>query len=243
MRILATTFVYNERKYLPAWVNYYRSLGCEIFVLDNFSDDGTYEWLKEQNIPCDRIDTGGAFELQKLQQALMIHIARIKPDWVIYAGADLYLATYGGLVRTIEEANFNGYNLLELQHYEVMNTGEDHNTPLQNYYFYCTKLKRLRMVGKYGPGFRILADEIIQDVSGAKIFHSSGILVNYGMCKTREEREKTFERRRKAWAEGMHAGWGTHYEPASKRNWIWSKSELVDIRTLPIFNLVVTYMM
>ena len=41
------TFVYNELKYLPHVVDYYKKNGCGVYIIDNYSNDGTYEWLIE----------------------------------------------------------------------------------------------------------------------------------------------------------------------------------------------------
>ena len=71
-------------------VNYYIKQGCDIFVMDNFSNDGTYEWLLENNISTTRIDTNDSFYLSKLQRALVEEIKKISPDWIIYTGVDMF---------------------------------------------------------------------------------------------------------------------------------------------------------
>jgi len=230
MKILVAAFAFNEKPYLPAWAKYYRSQGCDLLVLDNYSTDGTYEWCQENGIHTGRVDTRDAFNLLILQKALTDEIRKIKPDWVIYVGIDLYQIFPNGIRGVIKEAEEQGCNIVEVDHYEAFNTGEENHTPLTSNYFYVRKHGRLRMMGKMTDGFRLLADDMT--ISNPVVFQSKGILINYGMCKPREEREVTYKRRQKAWERGMHQGWGTHYKPAQSVNWIWDKNTLRDIRTL-----------
>ena len=51
---------------------------------------------------------------------------------------------------------------------------------------------------------------------------------NYGMCKPKEERDETLERRETAWKLGLSKGYGTHYKPCKAKNWLWDKSALLD---------------
>ena len=85
------------------------------------------------------------------------------------------------------------------------------------------------MIGKYCKQFRLEGDSI--QIPDPKIYESSGILVNYGNCKPKKEREESFARRKKAWEMGLYRVYGFHFEQGHARNWIWNKSELVDIRT------------
>ena len=55
-------------------------------------------------------------------------------------------------------------------------------------------------------------------------------MINYGNTKTKEEREETLERRRKAWANGEPPGHGSHYLEGERNNWIWPIEDLTDIR-------------
>lgn len=236
MRILATTFAFNERPYLPEWVRYYQNAGCEIMVLDNYSTDGTYEWLRDHKIRTGRIDTNETFNLKVLQAVLVNEIIKMKPDWVIYGGIDLYHSFPDDIHNTMKKADKGGYNVIEVQHFEAFNTGEEVKYPLTSNFFYMRKHGRLRTIGKMVKGFNIVADDVTNH--NPKVYSSEGILVNYGMCKPKEARELTFARRKKAWAEGMHRGWGTHYEPASKAQWIWDKNTLRDLRTLPEYELI-----
>ncbi len=237
MKILAAAFAFNEEPYLPAWEKYYRSHGCEMLVMDNYSDDDTFRWCGDHGIHTGTIDTNGSFNLQVLQQELTKEIKRLAPDWVIYTGIDLFQIFPGGIQREIYLAEQAGCNLIEVDHYEILNTGETTHLPLPMNYFYGRRQGGLKMIGRVEEGFSLLADEI--KVNEPKVYKSDGVLVNYGMCKPREAREVTYARRQKAWAEGMHKGWGTHYPVAKSMNWIWEKDNLCDIRTLPeVYSLI-----
>jgi len=229
MKILVAAFAYNEIKYLPFMVDYYRKQECDLLILDNYSTDGTYEWLISNGINTVRINTNESFHLGILQKALNERIAEIKPDWVLYCGIDLYYFFDKPIKDIILAADVLGFNLISVRHYDAYNTGEKFAVPLHENYFYFREYeKSLKMIGKLSDGFKLFADEII--VSNPRIYESDGFLVNYGMCKTKEEREETFTRRRKAWEMGMCNRWGAHYKPASEVQWLWSRNGLIDIR-------------
>jgi glycosyltransferase involved in cell wall biosynthesis len=225
MKISVCLFVYNERKYLPAFLDYYRRQGCDFIIIDNMSNDGTYEYLVKEKVNVSRLDTGGAFQLRLLQDALMKEIAKVKPDWVVYTGADLYYSFVKSIRETIMELHIAGYNQMKVQLASAMNTGEKMKKTLQNTYFYGIIQKDLIMISKYTDGFYIVADSI--QLKAPKVRKVEGLVINYGACKPIREQRIKLQRRQKAWDEGMHKGWGTHYIEHEKRKWIWRKDELV----------------
>jgi hypothetical protein len=93
------------------------------------------------------------------------------------------------------------------------------------------------MIARWTPRFRFAGDRIYLS-NEAKVHKSTGFVINYGMCKSREEREETYKRRIKAWEIGELRGHGTHYKPAHERQWIWDKKELLDIRTTRYYDLM-----
>jgi len=228
MRVLVAAFAFNEIKYIADWVRYYSGQGCELLVVDNYSTDGTYEWCGKHGVHTGRVDTNDAFNLLILQRSLTDHIHKLKPDWVVYSGIDLYQIFPGGIRDVISKAEAGGHNIIEVDHFEAFNTGEEVKVPLTMNHFYTRQHGRLRMIAKPTDGFKLIADNII--VTNPSVYHSDGVLINYGMCKPREEREVTFARRKRAWELGMHKGWGIHYVPAKKTDWVWEKKTLWDIR-------------
>ena len=231
MKILAATFVYNEREHIPYWVEYYKSQGCDLFVLDNASDDGTWEWLEENNIPCASFDTNGSFHLHRLQDELLKYIERINPDWVCYCGADLYFAMGRKISEVIEEVDAKGYNQISLKCVNVVSTGEKHGIPLQKHYFRGGYYRDLTMIAKYGKGFQIRNDNIGLDEG--RVVKVPGVMVNYGGCKTWKQQEAKLKRRQKAWAEGLPENIGKHFRKNKKTGWITPVTKTKNIRMLP----------
>jgi hypothetical protein len=225
--ILATTFVYNERPYIEDWANYYRSQGCELFVLDNMSNDGTWEWLCENDIQRARIDTDESFHLEVLQKELNNHIHRIKPFWVIYAGADLFFWLPNRIDETVKKLADEGYNQFGVLCYSALNTGEKFGTPLYYHYYKAAPYRNLYMNAKYDEGFKIERDHI--HLKERRIKDIEGVMVNYGGCKPAAEQEEKLARREKAWAQGLDKVVGKHIRAGKGVNWTYKcDNDLMD---------------
>tara|TARA_Y100001968_G_scaffold295301_1_gene302563 strand:- start:3534 stop:3896 length:363 start_codon:yes stop_codon:yes gene_type:complete len=74
------------------------------------SDDGSWEWLQENNISPHRFDNGGIYDLFSLQSEILRTVHRIKPDWVIYNGCDLFPITLPPLAEYLELLEKNNYS-------------------------------------------------------------------------------------------------------------------------------------
>lgn len=231
MKILAAALCYNERPYIEEMVNFYEEQGCDLFILDNMSNDGTYEWLIGNDIPTFRVDTDESFHLDLLQEELNKQLSLINPDWVVYTGVDSYYHFPSTIKETVINADSLGYNVIQTGYCSVCNTGEKRKLPLKDNYFYYSKQRNLQMIGKYQKDETVIVADFIK-VGNPKVYISKGYFVNYGMCKTKEERESTYKRRVKAWDMGLRRGYGTHYRPAKLQNWTWDKKNLMDIREL-----------
>jgi len=229
MKILAVAFAYNEAKYIQDFIDNYRANGCQLFIVDNHSDDGTTDILKRNGVESVIIPTGGAFDLIKLQNALVAGINNIKPDWVVYTGIDIRYCLAGTIEEEIDCATAEGCNMIGVNYYNVYSTGEKFELPMHSHFFYGRYLKRLYMIARYQNPFHFEADSI--RITNKKIFQSDGCLLNYGNCKPAVEREETYRRRKKAWERGLDQNYGVHYHEGHERGWTWTKSEMVDIRT------------
>lgn len=228
MKILAVAFAYNEREYIDQMVRFYRSQGCDLFILDNHSTDGTTEYLAENEVSTAILPTGGEFHLKKLQTGLMVGIREIKPDWVIYTGIDIYYSFDKTIAETISEADAQGYNMIGVQHFNMYNTGEARGGDFRKTFFHARMGNRLYMIAKYEEPFGFEADSIQRD--NRKLVIMPGVLLNYGNCKPKEERRVTFQRRKKAWDHGLDRNYGVHYLEGMQRNWTWTKDEMIDLR-------------
>ena len=226
MKILYITFVYNERPYIADVVNYYKKQGCDIYIIDNMSNDGTYEWLLENNIKCNRFDTNESFDLFVLQDELTRVLTIEKPDWIVYGGADLYYVFDKSISEIIKEVDALGYNQIKVRCYGAVNTGETFDTPLYKNYFHGTFYRNLNMISKYDKGFKMNGDNILLD--DIKEILIDGIMVNYGACKPIEEQKIKLKRREKAWENGLSTKVGKHFKSGSLVNWKWDKENYLN---------------
>jgi len=237
MKILVAAFAYNERPYIPYMVEYYRSQGCDLLILDNYSTDGTYEWLVENGVRTSRVNTDNSFHLVRLQHALLKEFEKIHPDWIVYTGIDTYFYFPDGITKEIEKVDRLGRTAISVHHLEAYRTGEEFKMPFQDNYFHILiASRRVQMVAKYLQPFRFNGDALI--IPNLRIYESDGFLINYGFCKTKEERELTYARRKKAWALGNPKGHGSHYKVAADRDWTWAKEEFTDIRTTEYYKMM-----
>lgn len=218
MKILMICFVYNEIKYLPHLINYYQDNGCDIYVIDNYSDDGTYEWLVENKIPCHRVDTQESFNLNILSEELVSTVNKIKPDWVILAAADLYHIVPSTLSDYIQKVDSEGYNQIALATISAVNIERTNETPLPEHHNYAIELYYLTMICKYGNNFMLCGDSLSID-NPRPYDKSEGVSINYGLCKPPNERERSRLRTQKAWDLGMDSKFSIHYEEDKKHNW------------------------
>jgi len=236
MNILTVYFVYNEIKYLPDNIHFWRKQGVKIYVIDNYSNDGTWEWLIENNIPCHRFSTNDTFDLKALQLEAMKVIHKYKPKWVIMGAADLYYYLEHDFAQTIAYLDSMGYNQVELWCWMMKSTGEEFRLPFQKTFFYGDRWRKLIMISKYDESLRYNADLI--EIENANPAYIKGIIINYGGCKPKEEMEVKLSRRRKAWENGLNPDWGVHYLHDKAREWTFNKEDLQDIRKYEEFRYV-----
>lgn len=230
MKILTIAFVFNEDKYIQAMIDYYKNQGTDLYIIDNMSTDKTNEILKNNNVPCHRFDTGGAFDLRLLQNETMRIIANINPDWVVYTGADLFYSFKGTIREEILMAEVGGFNQLSVPCWGALNTGEKENSNLCNNYFMAKKWKDIIMISKYDRGFFMGGDNIL--IINPIIKQAEGVMINYGACKPSIEQEEKLLRRAKAWELGLNKNTGRHFRKGKEKNWIYSKEGLSDIRKI-----------
>jgi glycosyltransferase involved in cell wall biosynthesis len=225
-------FVYNERDYLPHVYEFWKHQGIGMYVIDNMSNDGTWEWLQENNIPSHRFDTEEMFQLAWLQKELVRTLHVVKPDWIIYGAADLYYAFDESIQNIIERAENEGYNQIRTHCWFTCPTDtEPRKHPLIENYPYCEPFSDINMISKYDPNISFLGDHI--QMPNARALFVDGMIINTGNCKPIEIQEEKLARRKKAWESGMHKGWGVHYNQQKAKNWLYTKEELFDIRTSP----------
>lgn len=227
MKLLYIAFVYNELPYIEDIISYYNKQGLDIYIIDNYSNDGTYEWLINNDINCNRFNTNDSFDLTLLQKEVTRVLSIEKPDWVIYGAADLYYVFDKTISQTIKDADKLGYNQISVPCYGARNTGEKFKTPLYKNYFYGLYYKELEMICKYSETIQMNGDNII--VSDPKIYNPNGIMVNYGACKPIDEQKEKLTRRQKAWNNGLSTRTGKHFRKGESVNWTWNKEDHINL--------------
>ena len=229
MRVVCILTVWNEIDFLPLKVKYCRLNKLIPYFIDNESDDGTWEWLQRHKIRSHRMSTNGSFSLRALQAEIVTTLHRIKPDWVVYNGCDLFPVTLRPLHDELVDLDRRGFNSAWIDCIHLYNTGEERPRfdPF-NTFFYHGPVQRLKMIHKYNPYIAYHADDV--SFPGQRIGWINGVMINYGQTKTKEERMRTLERRKKAWATGEPRAYGTHYLEGEKNNWVWDRRHLTDIR-------------
>jgi glycosyltransferase involved in cell wall biosynthesis len=236
MRILNILTCFNEIHYIPYIISYYQKHNIEVFVLDNYSTDGSWEWLKKQGIPCERIDTGGAFHMNVLQKARLEKMKELKPDWVIYGDADEFIVgVHHPIEKLIMAAEDINANLIRTRKFEFYNTGEkrpkEPTSPKNIFYYYeesAAAEHGIVRIHKYHPNTVYNADCVF--VPEMKIGRIDAFILNYGGTKTKEQRNEIMERTKKAWAMGMDLNLSHHYVAQQEKKWIWDREALSDIR-------------
>lgn len=231
MKILVILPVYNEMYWLPRKVKWCEENGFDVYCVDNFSTDGTWEWMKENGIKGHRVDTQGAFYLPTLHAEMVKAVHQIRPDWVIKNGADLFFL-HDFFRGEIVQADVQGYNAIETDYVMFHNTGR---WPP----YFCNGIHKLTYIHKYTSDFKYFADEI--QFPNKKVKYIEALCVNIGNAKSLENRQETLKRRQKAWDMGEPEGHGVHYRDGEKHSWKWNKEELLDIRKTKYGGLYETF--
>lgn len=236
MRVLAIAFVYNEIELIEKSVRYYHNNGCEVYVIDNMSNDGTWEWLQANNIPSSRCDTGGAFQLEWLQAELLRITHILKPDWFLWFAPDLFHVFYSPIKETIQKIEYLGFNQITSPCYCFKNTGEEAKVFPWESHFYASKNNPVVLISKHFSEISIIGDTI--HVPFPKVYQT-GIILEYGGCKSPEKQEAKLARRIRAWELGTPKNHGVHYLQGKENNWVYKKENCADLRNFsPVLQAV-----
>ena len=225
MKVLCIMTVYNEIEMLPYKKEWCRRNGLDLYVIDNYSTDHTKGWLETQGITHHQINTKGAFDLRILQKEIVETTHKIKPDWVVYNGADLFIFAEKPLVRLCMDAEDKGKNVIGFPMIDICRI--DNSRMFENYYYRPSR-DDIKFVYKYDSRITYRADII--NIPNKQSYHPPGIMINYGRIKPVEQRKELLKRRKRAWHRGLPKRWGKHYLKEQAKGWSFNKDELSDIR-------------
>lgn len=224
MKIITTFPCYNELIYLSIYKKWCDSEDIEMAMLDNYSNDGSYEWGLKNCEHIARVNTNNTFDLAKILVAKEEMNKKLNPDWILRGGVDTFIFTEIPLKQIISENS--EYDIFEFDLLEMYNTGEKSLT-IFGYYYYKLMKHKAGFVHK-NINLKYIPDDY--DKPYNRFYVKNACVLNYGGTKPAAEREETYRRRKRAWKRGLHPGWGVHYIDGHKRGWKWDKSECQDLR-------------
>lgn len=243
MKIAIFICCYNEIEYLPKVLEYYKRHNIDVFVADNYSTDGTWEWLEENDIDRYQFDTGEMFSVI-FQQSLRQKFAEEHPeyDWIIYGDADELIIAKYGLLQMIEDADKANKNVIRSHAIELHNTGEwRRGDPYDTYFFYDIKYPDtgVERIFKNVDNVQYNGDFIFPE-EGKEIHQESGsYCLNYGNTKTIRQRERVYRRRKRAWDAGIEPeDHGSHYRLNRETNFMRDREDLDDLREHPDWEFI-----
>lgn len=225
INIAQVSCVYNEIDILPNQIKYIKSQGLEPYVLDNYSTDGTWEWLQDNNIPSHQFDTKGTFDLEENHKVMLMLSKNLSKNfqWVYFADADLFPVCSDFTIKEmIELADQHNFNSIFTRTFHFENKGEQGNDNVFTKYNEISGGDKWLKIVKISDLKGLAGDGCIVDPMNyvTKIYNNEIILFNYGNVKSLKDRQETFERRKKAWKNGLNKNYGKAYLINSKNNWI-----------------------
>jgi hypothetical protein len=240
------THGWNEIALLPLKLAWCRKNRLRLCYLDNDSTDGSHEWARANGVHVGNVHTGGSFHLARILDRMNeVWLERCRkgpmPSWVLLLGVDLFVqgSTPGAFRRTLYSAYRQGAARITTRFANVCYTGEVRTGRLDDFeYLSCsgaqsstrpthTMIIRTDSADRPYPIFDV--DSLRPH--GEAAFAGEVFMFNFGHTKTAAERNATFLRRKKAWEEGLPAGYGRHYALGTKLNWTWRREDLEHYRS------------
>ena len=215
--------VYNEIEFMPFRKAWCEKEGADLYVIDNYSDDGTLEWLQENGIPSHRFDTDGAFHLDKLQAEIVKTVDDIKPEWVCYSGADLFTFVDFGIKALTDKVSGMLVNVIELPMIDICRVDGETGDPFECQYFRHSR-NRIGFLYRWEPKAKYTADYV--QLHRRLPMTGPGVMMNYGRTKSPDKRKELLRRRQKAWRQGLDKTSGRHYIRENKKGYRWDPKEL-----------------
>ncbi len=114
-------FCYNQRRLLPYFLAHYRRLARRITVCDNFSTDGSREWLAEHGVAVVDDANAGTFDdgILRDQKNEIWKASRGRADWVVVCDVD-ELAHVAALDRRLAWCAARGVSAIRLTGFNMV---------------------------------------------------------------------------------------------------------------------------
>lgn len=243
MKILLVQVIYNEIKLLPWKLKWAEENGLEVFTFDNYSDDGTWEWLKEHRAKgrapsrMERLDTDGIFSLKLNNRAILKKFHELKPDWCVIAGCDMFyrLLDYPEMklnqfIATVDKLGYNLVDCSRLFNFYYTGGEDDSKNPLIEYRYYKEQQDwEICLIAKYDKSLWIDGDQF--RVDHPNMFHyPEFVCLHYWFRSDARERfVKKWQRRFQSWEKGLdNKDHGGHYPGIVREDrWVVEKEELM----------------
>jgi len=244
VKILACGVVYNEIDILPYLLDHFKSQEVEVFIFDNFSTDGTWEYLQDNRIACERLESDGKFSLVQFIIRMTEKWKEVKPDWCIYSDADEFPLTFqfSSLKKLIEDRDKKGFNVIRQTRLNFRPTGtEDFSLgePRKIYRYYFINFPdgkghpQCERIFKYCDGINLVdsGGHIVKGFDKRVSIESlDNPIFHYSMRENAKEKTLQSFNRRMRDEETVRLRWNVHYKKFIDENkWIWSKDELSSI--------------
>ena len=219
--------VRNEEDVIEATIGKLIKEGVEVFILDNWSDDGTWEILQgidHPNLHIERWPEAGPDEYFSLEGALrkIEDMALEHPDaWILGQGSDEVLvppwpgvSLRDALCRVEKE----GYNFIEVLLHNFEPTDDDFvrgMDPEEHFdSFFIEKERPHRRIWRQPKGEKVkIADNASHNINfnGRKIYPTKWIMKHYRLRSQRHGEQKMADRRKRYKPEELKKGWHVHY--------------------------------
>jgi len=227
MRIVGMIPVYNESDIVEQVVSHLLSQGVQLVIIDNGSNDGSYEicrkFVGKGVLRIERLWTERhewRLMLQELYKLALEH----GPDWALLNGADEFLESpYRGLTlsEAIKSEAAKDHNLIQFDNFEFWPTEKDHNSRVRDvrrrlrYYswqddfqFRCWKVYPSMTIDEFGshkPSFPPGVDE--------RVSPNKFVLRHYKIRSYEHGLRKVFSERLPRYSpHELVLGWHGHYD-------------------------------
>jgi len=209
MKIIVLVPAYNEVDIIEEVIQHLLSQKMEIIILDNFSNDGTFEICKKYSdkglLKVSQIKTK-TFDINLNLRILYDLALKDQADWVVICAADEILET-GIKNRTlreeIEKTAKEGYNLIQFDRYDFFLTDDDNEVAksiTKRLTYYSCQGEHVYRAWKCIPGIDIEAGgshyPYFPEGVGYKIYPKKFVMRHYPFRDKQQAERKAKERAR-----------------------------------------------